>query len=506
MHGGYLDPAKVKEARAKEIDEYLNYDALEPVPLDECWRETGGPPCSTRWADTNKGDRTNPDYRSRLVARELKSKQLSGEETSAGDASDLFASTPPLEALRELISMAASRRASRNGKPLKLGLYDVKGAYFNALATRKFYVDLVDELLPKDMQGIKWCGRLKKSMYGTRDAGANWEKELTDCLKKAGFAQGMSCPNVYFNAEKDIATMVHGDDEAALTDDDGLKYVEDVLNSRYKISVRGRLGGEVDDDREGRILNRYIRWTSLGLELEADPRHAQLIVQQMGVDSGKGVETPGIKQTYDEAMLDNPELDRDEQRKFRSICMRAAYLSQDRSDIQFSVKAAAREMHAPTARSWNTLKRIARYLLKYPRLVIHFTKQQMPSHIDVFTDSDHAGCLRTRKSTTGLTVMIGGHCGKTSATTRSTIALSSPKSEYYGMVNGSSVGLGMQALTKDFGLDLKLRVHTDASSGLALSQRRGLGRARHISTRFLWLQQKVKRILRTLAQSTCPAR
>ena len=46
--------------------------------------------------DVNKGDEDRPEYRSRLVAKELK--------TDKRD--DLFAATPPLEALKLLIYMA----------------------------------------------------------------------------------------------------------------------------------------------------------------------------------------------------------------------------------------------------------------------------------------------------------------------------------------------------------------------------------------------------------------
>ena len=44
----------------------------------------------------------------------------------------------------------------------------------------------------------------------------------------------------------------------------------------------------------------------------------------------------------------------------------------------------------------------------------------------------------------------------------------------------------------DIGIPVQVEVHCDASSGIILASRRGLGRARHISTRFLWVQHKVQ--------------
>ena len=54
----------------------------------------------TRWLDINKGDDDKPDYRSRLV----------GKEYNDGFEEGLFASTPPLEALRWLLSEQPPQR------------------------------------------------------------------------------------------------------------------------------------------------------------------------------------------------------------------------------------------------------------------------------------------------------------------------------------------------------------------------------------------------------------
>ena len=66
--------------------------------IKECWDKTGRPPVTVRWVETNKGDDVNPNIRSRLVARQIRP---AGQEA-------VFAPTPPLEALRMVISMGAS--------------------------------------------------------------------------------------------------------------------------------------------------------------------------------------------------------------------------------------------------------------------------------------------------------------------------------------------------------------------------------------------------------------
>ena len=92
-------------------------------------RERGEKVIGVRWIDINKGDTLNPDYRSRLVAKDFKK----------GDRPDLFAATPPLEALKMIISIAASNPG------LQIMINDVKRAYFHAPVTRPVYVELPKE-------------------------------------------------------------------------------------------------------------------------------------------------------------------------------------------------------------------------------------------------------------------------------------------------------------------------------------------------------------------------
>ena len=66
-------------------------------------------------------------------------------------------------------------------------------------------------------------------------------------------------------------------------------------------------------------------------------------------------------------------------------------------------------MRLPTASDMAQLKRLGRYLVDKKQAVITFKQQKMPDKILAFVDTDFAGCLRTRKSTTGFTVALGQH-------------------------------------------------------------------------------------------------
>jgi len=44
-------------------------------------------------------------------------------------------------------------------------------------------------------------------------------------------------------------------------------------------------------------------------------------------------------------------------------------------------------------------------------------------------------------------------------------------------------------MCKDFGVSLGLKIGTDSSAAKALTERKGLGKAKHINTSFLWIQE-----------------
>ncbi len=126
--GKELNAQKVREARKLEIEFFRKMGVYRKVK--RAWvKGRGEKVIGVRWIDINKGDNENPDYRSRLVAKDFKT----------GDRPDLFAATPPLEALKMIISIAAS------DPTLRIMINDVRRAYFHAPVRRPVYVELPGE-------------------------------------------------------------------------------------------------------------------------------------------------------------------------------------------------------------------------------------------------------------------------------------------------------------------------------------------------------------------------
>ncbi len=478
--GEPLIPGKVREARKEEIAYFREREVYEKVSLDECWRMTGCAPIGVKWVDINKGDTQNANYRSRLVAMEFRREEKP----------EWYAATPPSECLKIVLSMMASDRKK------KMLYADVSRAYFYARAARPVYVKLPEEdRMPGDEN---MCGKLKVSMYGTRDAASNWANEYGETLKKAGYQQGVTNPCLFWHPGKEVAIMVHGDDFVAIGSDEQLAETQKTLADKYKIKVE-KLGADAGDVKEVRVLNKVIRYTSEGLELEADPRHAELVVRDLEVEGSKTFRTPGVKVENKQVMKgsddeqeddkEDPPMGSKDATRYRAIVARLNYMAADRLDIQYAVKEVARNMSTPRQSHWSALRRIGLYLQGRPRLVMKYPWQKSLSMAVTYTDSDWAGCRKTGKSTSGGIVTIGGHIIKSYSRQQRTVALSSAEAELHAMVAASAETIGVINLCKDMGMKIGGEVYADSSAAIGIAQRSGSGKVRHIRVQALWVQE-----------------
>ena len=623
--GEALPTTHIHEAIINELV-YLNQHVWEGVDQEVAKAEPGAKIISARWVNCNKRDVHSPDVRARYVAQEVN--QYADES--------FYAATPPLEAKRMLVSQLCTER-TRDGKPLKLSFIDAVKAYFNGTPNRNLFIRLPPELgLPRTV-----VGRLRKCIYGTRDAGAIWEAVYTDALISMGFAQGKASPCCFYHDGWKVSIVVHGDDFTALGNDDGLSKWEAGMAKAFEVKLQGRLGPDPGDKKEVRILNRILRWSDDGISYEADPRHVELLSKALGLGECRKVTTPGAKLPYedDEEEEKSPDVPRmetmvaavmkngkrhvsfkeevesfpvraysDEYRgwqygnhprnfvvgiyggklklhsirpncdrftgrshntmdhrkyqsyrgvrgstrtemlhsvlcngaaweeptailiaavskkkkfkpkrvgskaakayerlqdvgeiltdleatDFRSLSARANYLALDRPDIAYATKELCREFSRPTRKSLEKLKRLVRYLVHKPRLVWKYLWQQPTGTLTTFVDTDFAGCVVTRRSTSGGMMMHGGHLIRHWSNTQSTVTLSSAEAELVGVCKGASHSLGMQAVAADLGFIWSIDIFSDAAAAIGICRRRGLGKVRHLAVSDLWVQDRLR--------------
>ena len=477
----------VKAARRKELDYFEMKTVWNRVSVQEAWKVNGRPPITVRWVDVNKGDDEHPDIRSRLVARQIR----------GANEDPMFAPTPPLEALRTVLSYVATDvegeepkcRDGKSAKRMQISLIDISRAYFNAKCDprKPTFVALPTE----DPDHRNTCGLLNKHMYGTQAAADGWQQEYSQTLIDMGFIQGVASPCVFRHAAHKLVMSVHGDDFTTGGAKPDLDWFELELEAKYELRKGGRIGPGDDDDKEGRILNRIVRWTAEGLEYEADPRQIERLVESQGLDDTcKSVVTPGLKNTKEQMELEKP-LDEGMQTPYRADGARCNYVGPDRPDVQYASKEICRWMSTPTDVGLAALKRLVRFLLGRKRLVFKYPWQRA-GMLECYSDTDWAGCPKTRKSTSGGCLMLGGHLLKSWSSTQPSISLSSGEAEYYGVVKAAGIAIGHQSLMEDMGIKVGVRVWTDSSAAMGICGRSGLGKLRHVQTHTLWVQERVR--------------
>ena len=179
------------QAREEVMKEFRKHDVYSKVPIRECLETTGRKPIGVKWVDVNKGDERRPEYRSRLVAK----------ETKRDKREDLFAATPPLEALKILLPLALTEgigyTKGREEEGMNIEFIDIKRAYLQADARRDVYVEL-----PQEDGQVGMCAKLTKAMYGARDAAQSWEATYSKAHGEWGFLIGKASPCVMFYPEK----------------------------------------------------------------------------------------------------------------------------------------------------------------------------------------------------------------------------------------------------------------------------------------------------------------
>ena len=111
-----------------------------------------------------------------------------------------------------------------------------------------------------------------------------------------------------------------------------------------ELRVQG--GRDSDDLKQGSFLKRIFRVTEDGWEYEADPKHAEQLLLEAGLENAKPPPTPGFHEVGE---FEGSEelLDADAHHEYRSRAEVLQYLAADRLDLRYATKELTRDAAAP---------------------------------------------------------------------------------------------------------------------------------------------------------------
>ena len=126
----------------------------------------------------------------------------------------------------------------------------------------------------------------------------------------------------------------------------------------------------------------------------ADPEHKDILLVEWSMKESNSVAVPTISEDMStEEMTPTTLADAE---KFRRAAARLNHLALDRPDLAAAANLLSRSMAQPGEGDDKKLKRVLRYLQGQPECTLLFPWQENPMDLVVTTDSDWAGCKRTR--------------------------------------------------------------------------------------------------------------
>jgi hypothetical protein len=270
--GEELDPVLVARACEDELQRFKKMKVYRLVLKTEAKQ---GKIAKVKWVRTNKGAKTAPEVRCRLVAMEFGFNK---------PREDLFAGAPPLFAMKLLLSLIASQ-----GKPRSkiIMLLDVKCAFLYGKTKRTVYIELPPED-PNHRCG-KYYGLLEEAMCGARDAPQIWQEVVAEVMMRLEFKASLHHPSVYFHPERDIRVIARVD--LCTGDEVQMDWLYKELSLEYDLKVQ-KVSGDSRRNQEAKFLNRTIRVTDEGIQIMGDEKHAQILLREWGMDNCKGLDNP----------------------------------------------------------------------------------------------------------------------------------------------------------------------------------------------------------------------
>ncbi|GKF04813.1 hypothetical protein Tco_0035481 [Tanacetum coccineum] len=178
---------------------------------------------------------------------------------------------------------------------------------------------------------------------------------------------------------------------------------------------------------------------------------------------------------------------------FRSLVGGLNYLIHTRPDIAFPVSYVSRYMQSPTKQHLGAAKRILHYISGTKNFGIWYTN--VPNFMLIgFTDSDWAGCLDTRKSTSGNLFSLGSGAVTWSSKKQETLALSSSEAEYTAVTSAARQALWLRKLLVDFDCEQKgaTKIFCDNRSAIGMAKNPAFhARTKHIDVQHHFIRHQV---------------
>lgn len=342
------------------------------------------------------------------------------------DFEEVFAPVARLDTVKLTLAMAANRG-------WQVRHLDVKSAFLHG-ELEEVYVSQPEGYLVKGK--VHLVLKLKKALYGLRQAPRAWNVRLDKCLKKLEFRKCASEQAVYIRGTS-VSTVIIG------------VYVDDIIvtgSDIKQIALFKQQMTVVFEMSDFGLLSFYL---SIEVDQQGDhmtlkqSSYAKKVLTRFGMDDCNPTKIPmdtGMKLHSDKQ---GEKIDATE---YRRIIGGLRYLLHTRPDLAYSVGVASRFMEKPTVLHLKAIKQIMRHLKGTISNGLVYTQRGDQEVLTGYSDSDHGADPVERRSTTGMAFYLNGNLVSWSSHKQKTVALSTCEAEFMAATAAATQALWLRSL------------------------------------------------------------
>ncbi|PNX89752.1 putative copia-type protein [Trifolium pratense] len=301
---------------------------------------------------------------------------------------------------------------------------DVSNAFLHGELDEEVYMNI-----PQGYKALKegLVCRLKKSLYGLKQASRNWYFKLSQSLLSYGFKECQADHSLFTYADGSVflAILVYVDDLVIAGNDSFAcakfkEYLSNCFHMKDLGVLKYFLGLELARGSSGMFM--------------CQQKYTLDILDECGMLACKPSSFP-MEQNHRLALATGPSFS--DPSKYRRLVGRLIYLTITRPEITYAVHILSQFMQEPLQAHWEAAMRVLRYLKSSPGQGIILPRENNLELVG-FCDSDWASCPLTRRSTSGYLMKLGEAPVSWKTKKQVTVSRSSSEAEYRAMAHAAS--------------------------------------------------------------------
>ena len=281
---------------------------------------------------------------------------------------------------------------------------DVKTAFLHGDLEEEIYIEQPEGFVVKGKEN--YVCKLKKSLYGLKQAPRQWYKKFESVMIQQGYKKTTSdhCVFVQKFSDNDFIILLLYVDDMLIVGPNSSRIVnlKKELSKSFAMKDLGLtkqiLGIKVIRDRKCKKL-----WLS-------QEKYIEKVLQRFNMAKAKAVSTPlptSLRLSVKQSPSNEQEKEYMQKVPYASAVGSLMYaMVCTRPDIAHAVGTVSRFLSNPGKEHWNAVKWILRYLRGTSSLKLCFGTEK--SMLCGYTDSDMAGDIDSRKSTSGYLITLAG--------------------------------------------------------------------------------------------------